>query len=269
MFDNDSFARKALVEWFVSRFFTIGPAFGCSHRGMRLRVASKSPVTENSRATGKMPFFKVNATLIMPSARSGFAKQNNALISDSDDVLNGVSLFAPTVTGLAGHAVLGSATRAVCAIDDKRQGRVVSQRLCEVMSFAFWQAEFAFEGSFEDGRQAVRPLAGLCLAHPKEKRHDVEGGIDFEPEQNEKQFIARGTKDGVSSAAEGSLSALTGAQTESCFFGGLPCRVKCWYQGIKLACIQRGDRLDLTGLQERREAFHGTNNSSLYHQNIV
>ena len=265
MFDNDSFARKALIKGIVSRFFTIGPAFGCSHRGMRLRVASKSPVTENSRATGKMPFFKVNATLIMPSARSGFAKQNNALISDSDDVLNGVSLFAPTVTGLAGHAVLGSATRAVCAINDKREGRELSHRFCEVMSFAFWQAEFAFEGSFEDGRQAVCPLTGLCLAHPKEECHHVKGRVDLEPKKNEKEFIPRSAQHCVSSSAESALSALPGAQTESCFFGGLPRLVECWYQGIELACIHRGDRLDLTGLKERRKEFHGANNSSLYH----
>jgi len=171
------FRARRLLNGLFRDFLPLG------RRGMRLRVASKSPVTENSRATGKMPFFKVNATLIMPSARSGLSQKHNAFISDSDDIFDGVSLFAPTVTGLAGHAVLGTATRAVCAIDDKRQGRVVSQRLCEVMGFSFWQAEFAFEGSFEDGCQAVRPLAGLCLAHPKEKRHDVEGGIDFEPPQ--------------------------------------------------------------------------------------
>ena len=88
---------------------------------MRLRIASKSTVTENSRATGNPPLLEIDAVLIMPSARSGLSQKNNALISDSDDVLNGVSLFAPTVTGLAGHAVLGAATRAVCAIDDKRQ----------------------------------------------------------------------------------------------------------------------------------------------------
>jgi len=122
----------------------------------------------------------------MPSTGSGFAQKHNPSSPDSDDVFDGVSLFAPTVTGLAGHAVLGTTNRAVSAINDERQGRVFSQRLCEVMSFSFWQAEFAFEGSFEDGRQAVCPLTGLRLAHPEEKRHDVKGRVDLEPEQNEK-----------------------------------------------------------------------------------
>jgi len=265
MFDNDAFSRKPLVEWFVSRFFAIGSSLGRSNRGMRLSVAGKTTITENSRATGKPPFFKINATLIMPSARSGFAQQHNPSSPDSDDVLNGVSLFAPTVTCLAGHAVLGAATRAVCAINDKREGRELSHRFCEVMSFAFWQAEFAFEGSFEDGRQAVCPLTGLCLAHPKEECHHVKGRVDLEPKKNEKEFIPRSAQHCVSSSAESALSALPGAQTESCFFGGLPRLVECWYQGIELACIHRGDRLDLTGLKERRKEFHGANNSSLYH----
>jgi len=161
MFDNDSFARKALVERSVSRFFTIGPTFGCSHLGMRLSVSSKSPVTKHGGTTWEPPLLEIDAMLIVPSTGSGFAQKHNPPFPDSDDVLNGISLFAPTVTGLAGHAVLGTTNRAVCAINDKRQGRVFSQRLCEVMSFSFWQAEFALEGSFEDGRQAVCPLAGL------------------------------------------------------------------------------------------------------------
>jgi len=70
--------------------------------------------------------------LVVPSTRAGFTQKHNPSSPDSDDVLDGVSLFAPTVTGLAGHAVLGSATRAVCAINDKREGRELSQRFARL-----------------------------------------------------------------------------------------------------------------------------------------
>ena len=47
MLNDDSFARKALVEWLVSRFFTIGSSFRCSHLGMGLRVTRNPPVAKH------------------------------------------------------------------------------------------------------------------------------------------------------------------------------------------------------------------------------
>ena len=123
VFHDDSSACQAFVEWPVSRLFTIGPPFGRSHRGMRLGVACEPTISEDSRAVRKPPFFKIDAVFVVPSAGSGFAQKNDAPVPDSEDVLYGVALFAPAVTRLASHAVFWPAARAVCAIDDERQGR--------------------------------------------------------------------------------------------------------------------------------------------------
>ena len=222
MFDDDAFARQALIEWPVSRLSPVWPPFGCSHRSVRLRVARKATITEDGRTVRKLPFFKIDAVLVVPSAGSGFAKENNPPVFDGEDVFDGIALFASAVTRLARHAVFWPATWAVCAIDDECQARKFSQRFFEVVSLAFRQAEFALERSFEDRRQAMCPLAGLCLAHPEEERHDIKRRVNFEPEQDEKKFFSRGAKDGVSAAAESALSALPGAQAKPCFLGRLP-----------------------------------------------
>jgi len=95
MLDNDSFARKALVEWSVSRFAMIGSSFRRSNRGMRLSVASKSPVTEHRCPTGELPLLEVDAMLIVPSTRPGFTQQHNPSFSDSDDILTTYRFLRP------------------------------------------------------------------------------------------------------------------------------------------------------------------------------
>ncbi len=150
VFDVDALTGKSLVEWPVLRLFAIGAPFGCSHRGVRLRVARKTTITEDGRTIWKSPFFEINAVLVMPSAGAGFAQKNNAAAHDCEDVFDGIALFAPTVTGFARHAVLWPATWAVCAIDDECQRRELGKRFFEVVSLAFRQAEFSLERSFED-----------------------------------------------------------------------------------------------------------------------
>ena len=73
VFDNDTFAGESLVEWPVSRLFAVGSPFGCSNIGVRLRIARKTTITENSRATRKSPSFKINAAFVVPSTGPRFA----------------------------------------------------------------------------------------------------------------------------------------------------------------------------------------------------
>ena len=202
VFHDDSFTCQAFVEWPVSRLSPVWPPFGCSHRSVRLRVARKATITEDGRTVREPPFLEIDAVLVVPSTRLGFAQKNNPPVPDGEDVLDGVALFAAAVTGFACHAVLWPAARAVSAIDDECQGGNFSKRFFEIVSLSFGQAKFALERRFEDGRQAVRPLAGLGLAHPEEERHHVERGIAFKPEQDEKEFFSRGAQNAVSAAAE-------------------------------------------------------------------
>jgi len=165
--------------------------------------------------------------LVMPSTRPGFTKQNNTLIPDSDDVFDGVSLFAPTVTGFASHAVLGTTNRAVCAINDKGEGRKLSQGFCEVMSLSFRQAEFSFESNFKDGCKAMSPNTSLWLAHPKEECHDVEGRVSLEPEENEKEFVTRVAQRGIAPSPKRALPTSARSEHRSRLLGSQPCFVKC------------------------------------------
>jgi len=162
----------------------------------------------------------------MSSTRSGLPQKNDAFIPDSDDVFDSVSLFAPTVTGLASHPVLGATNRAVCAINDKREGRELRQRFFEVVGFSFWQAEFAFEGSFEDGCKAMSPNTSLWLAHPKEECHDVEGRVSLEPEENEKEFVTRVAQRGIAPSPKRALPTSARSEHRSRLLGSKPCFVK-------------------------------------------
>ena len=162
----------------------------------------------------------------MSSTRSGLPQKNDAFIPDSDDVFDSVSLFAPTGTGLASHPVLGATNRAVCAINDKREGRELRQRFFKVVSLSFRQVEFSFEGSFEDGCKAMSPNTSLWLAHPKEECHDVKGGIDLEPEENEKEFITRGVQNGISPSPKRALPTCARSKHGTSLLSSHPCFVK-------------------------------------------
>ena len=94
------------------------------------------------------------------------------------------------------------------------------------MSLAFRQAELALERRFEDRRHAVRPLAGLRLTHAEEERHDVERGIDFEPEKDKKQFVARSAQDSLSAGTKRAHTSFSGAKNGSRLFCCKPCFVK-------------------------------------------
>ena len=124
------------------------------------------------------------------------------------------------------HAVLGATNRAVCAINDKREGRELRQRFFEVVGFSFWQAEFAFEGSFEDGCKAMSPNTSLWLAHPKEECHDVKGRVSLEPKENEKEFITRGAQNGISPCPQRALTTRARSEHRSRLLGSKPCFVK-------------------------------------------